>query len=289
MKVPKVKEMKTKARQSGISLTEMTVVVAAVALLANLSMPAIRTFFDSLASRDSARAMISASLSASRAIAAREQRYAGIRFQKAWHPQGPLYSPQYMIFIVHDPEATNISSSILANGFRAVEGIKPIKLPEGIGVMDLRLGTDADKNIMSDADILDNWQIVDTTTFSIIFSPSGKMVIHDVRVRNRDGRTETNETIDVSRDDVFNTWRKIIDPNGAGMFVQDDYFGAAWSPYPNLGLGEEPSRRSFVIYEKDKFQQAFLKGLPYSDYLEQLVVPVPQMIYINSYTGRIID
>lgn len=277
--MPKVKKMKTKCRQSGMSLTEMTVVVAAVALLASLSTPAIRTFFDSLASRDTARAMISASLSTARAIAAREQKYAGIRFQKTWHPQGPLYGQQYMIFIIQDFDGTG-----LAYGFRAVEGIKPIKLPEGVGVMDLKLGADAviDKAILADTDISLRWQLTDTTAFSIIFSPSGKMVIHYVRVRNRDGTNEFTETIDMSRDDVFNTLPKITDLlNPVGMFVQDDYAGD--------GLGQELSRNSFVIYEKDKFQQAFLKGLPYSGYLEQLVVPVPQTIYINPYTGRIIS
>lgn len=261
--------MKAKVRQSGISLTEMTVVVAAVAILGSLSAPAVRTFFDSLASGDSARAMISASLSAARAIAAKEQRYAGIRFQKAWHPQGPLYGQQYMIFIIQDPQ-------IGAYFFRAVEDIKPIKLPEDVGVMDLF----SRGNIISDnLDIDEPNEFTDTTTFSIIFSPSGKMVIHDVRVRNRNGRTETNETANVSRDDIFNTWTKITDPlNPVGMFVQDDYV--------DEGLVQEPSRSGFVIYEKDKFQQAFDRRLPYSDYLRQVV---PQAIYINPYTGRIIS
>jgi type II secretory pathway pseudopilin PulG len=290
--------MKAKVRQSGISLTEMTVVVAAVALLASLSAPAVRTFFDSLASRDSARAMIGASLSAARAIAAKERRYAGIRFQKAWHPLGPLYSRQYMIFIINDFERTG-----LAHGFRVVEGIKPIKLPENLRVMDFTIVTNRDLGTTNynevrlddpllasdqkDSLINDNNSLGfrDTTTFSIIFSPSGKMVIHGVRIRNRDGVPRWPSFLDNSNDDVFNTITRITDPlNPAGMFLQDDY----WNNPNNLGLGPELSRRGFVIYERDKFQQALNRGLPYSGYLEQLVVPVPQAIYINPYTGRII-
>jgi len=284
--------MRTKVGQSGISLTEMTVVVAAVAILVSLSAPAVRTFFDSLGSGDSTKAMISASLSAARAIAAKEQRYAGIRFQKAWHPLGPLYGRQYMIFIINDFERTG-----LASGFRAVEGIKPIKLPEDIGVMDFTIVTDRDlgtitnySEVRLDDPLLanrDDWinedsELTDTTTFSIIFSPSGKMVIHGVRIRNRDGMPRWPLFLDNSNDDVFNTITRITDPlNPAGMFVQDDY----WDPN-NLGLGPELSRSGFVIYEKGKFQQALNRGLPYSDYLWQLV---PQAIYINPYTGRMIS
>ena len=278
--MPKVKKMKTARAKSGVSLTEMTVVVAAVALLASLSTPTIRTFFDSLASRDDTRAMISASLSAARAIAAKEQRYAGIRFQKAYHPQGPLYGQQYMIFIVHDPEATT-----LANGFRTVEGIKPKKLPEGIGVMDLRHRTNLssasdpqDDFTDLDIEIDEPYELTDTTAFSIIFSPSGKMVIHYVRVWNRDGAPRWPLLLDNSNDDVFNTIARITDIlNPAGMFVQDDYAGD--------GLGQELSRSSFVIYDRAEFGGVNVNSR-WTDYLARLV---SEMIYINAYTGRIIS
>jgi len=269
------KKMKAGRTKSGVSLTEMTVVVASVALLASLSTPAIRTFFDSLATRDTARAMIDATLSSARAVAAKEQRYAGIRFQKAYHPQGPFYASQYMIFIIHDPEATT-----LANGFRAVEGRKPIKLPEGVGVMDLKLGADpADKVISSDTDVSLPWQLTDTTSFSVIFSPSGKMVIHYVRVWNRNGAPRIPPSfLDNSNDDTFNTITRITDPlNPAGQFVQDDY--------DYRGLLEEPSRNSFVIYDKTVLANID-PARRWTDYLQRLV---RQMVYINPYTGRIIS
>ena len=104
-----------------------------------------------------------------------------------------------MIFIVQDPE-------ILAWGFRAVEGIKPIKLPGSVGVMDLYTAG----NFVSDDSYIDEPnEVTDATSFSIIFSPSGKLVIHDVRVRNRDGKTEGTETLNKSKDDIFNTLTKI--------------------------------------------------------------------------------
>ena len=255
--------MKTQSRQSGLTLTEMTAVIAAMALLVSLAVPAIRAFFNSFECRSGARAMISAVLASARAIAAKEHRYAGIRFQQ------DLAGSQYIIFIVHEEP---MKMGNLSNGFRAVQGLKPIKLPDSIGVIDLKLGVLGDRL----PDFSEDWQLRDTTTFSIIFSPSGKLVIHEVRVRNRDGKTEGTQTATVSGDDLFNTQSKVN--AGIGMFYQDDY--------PDLGLAQEPSRNSFIIYDRQKFKQAYEKGQPYTGYLVQLR---PEMIYINPYTGTIIN
>ena len=127
--------MNAKRKQFGVTTTETVVVVAVVAILTSFSLPAIRSLLSSMGSEGSVRGMISASLATARAIAAKEQRYAGIRFQKAYNPDAPLdplKADQYMVFIVHDFEKTGLSP-----GFRVVKGIKPIKLPENLGVMDL--------------------------------------------------------------------------------------------------------------------------------------------------------
>ena len=73
--------------------------------------------------------------------------------------------------------------------------------------------------------------------------------------------------------------RKITDiTNPYGMFMQDDY--------ASLGLWKESSRRSFIIYEKEKFRRAYEKGQAWSGYLVRLV---SETIYINPYTGTIIS
>ena len=270
--------MKAKSRQFGITLTEMTVVIAVVALLGSLGLPAVRMLFNSFESHSGGRAVISAALATARAIAAKEQRYAGVRFQKAYDPDGPLKAPQYMIFIVHDFDKTG-----LVNGFRAVEGLEPIKLPDSVGVMDLRHRTNLNPRFSGDVPIDDDNKIAvnmpenltDTTTFSIIFSPSGKLVIHDVRVRNRDGQGDSPSYGD-SFDDIFN--KKAEVDVGIAMFYQDDY--------AELGLGQESSRNSFIIYEEEKFRQAYKGGRAWSDYLVKLA---PEAIYINPYTGTMIE
>jgi type II secretory pathway pseudopilin PulG len=269
-------------RQSGRTLVEMAIVIAVVVFLGGLGLPAVRSFLDSFESGTSARPVVSAALASARAIAAKEQKYAGIRFQKAFHSEGPLKASQYMIFIVNDFDRTG-----LVSGFRAVEGLKPIKLPDSIGVMDYEL---INQKIISDP----TWEpssnhpvdITDLTTFSIIFSPSGKLVIHDVQVRNRDGIPDSlGELGNPSADDVFNKKDEV--DNGIGMFYQDDYFGAAWSHYPLLlGWWQEPSQRAFMIYDRREFKNAYEKGRAYSQYLIKLM---PDAIYINPYTGTMVE
>lgn len=243
-------------RRLGMTLTETTIVVGVMALLTALSIPAVRTFFSSMATAGNTRSLISAALSSARAIAAKEQRYAGIRFQKAGDPNNVLNAPQYIIFIIYE-EPKNMGN--LTVGFRAVEGIQPIKLSDDVGVIDTALiGVVNAPN-----------GLVDATAFSIVFSPSGKLVIHNVQARNRDGKTDNS-----SKDDIFNT-----KPNvnaGIGMFYQDDY----------PGLGKEQSRNSFVIYETDKFKQAYSKGQAQA-YLQSLIPK--EEIYINPYTGTIVN
>jgi type II secretory pathway pseudopilin PulG len=291
--------MRTKSKQSGLTLPEIAVVIATIALLAGFALPAIRALLNSFQTQSGAKAMISAALASARAIAAKDQHYAGVRFQQ------DLSGNQYMIFIVQDP-------GIMAYGFRAVKGVKPIKLPESIIVMDLTIVVGRNEqnpvnpqqeihiddpslqltNVQRDSLIDEPRELSDTTTFSIIFSPSGKLVIHGIRVRNKDGFVDSMSDTNISYDDVFNKKQQVDQkyngynetaiPPGAGMFYQDDYFDATW---PNLSLGPEPSRNSFVICEKDKFKKAYDNGRAWTDYLSQVA---PGRIYINSYTGTMI-
>ena len=281
--------MKSRPRQPGLTLVETLVVVGIIAALVGLGLPAVRAMLRSFGSEESVRAMVQAGLSSARAMALEQQRYVGVRFQKAsFGPGDGLNNPQYMIFIVHDTRATD-----LATGFRAVEGIQPIRLPDLLGVMDLTVvtrsadGSDVLREdlIRSDKGIDTVAEVNDTTTFSMVFSPTGHLVVHDVRILNREGRrgSEADPTKDSksSSDDVFNTWAKITDKGDPrGMFLQDDY--------PRRGLGPESSRRSFVVYQTREFEQAFRTGTgeAYSRYLAGLQSKV---LYVAPLTGAIVS
>jgi len=268
--------MRPNRRQSAFTLIEMTVVIAIIAVLAVLAAPATKLLFESFETEGGVRAMIGSALASARAIAAKEHKYAGIRFQKVYDPAGPLGAGQYIVFIVHDYDLTG-----LANGFRAVEGVEPIKLPDSFGVMDetlirQRRTTDPTWELST------NPELTDLTTFSIVFSPSGHLVIHYVRVRNRDAMPKwvsPDITLDNSNDDIFNTVARVTDPvNPRGMFLQDDYIA--------MGLAEELSRSRFIVYDREKFNQAFLAGQAYSRYLYRLITDA---VYINPYTGTLVS
>jgi len=272
--------MRTRSKKFGLTLPEMVVVIATIALLVGFGLPAIRALMNSFESSSGAKTLISTALASARAIAAKEQHYAGVRFQQ------DSAGNQYMIFIVHDFDKTGLNP-----GFRAVEGIKPIKLPEGVGVMDLMVRTNHSETPAGAADPLgeplnvqylddanpanlgpdgENRYVRDASTFSIVFSATGRLVVRPVRIRNRDGiyRPDNNASLD----DVFNSRQNILN-SGVGMFIQDDY--------AELGLGAEPSRNRLIIYdgtqfEKLNYQQRF-------DYLTRM-----ELIYINPYTGTMI-
>ena len=258
--------MKVKLRQSGLSLTEMTVVIATIALLTVFGIPAIRTFVKSFETEAGVRGMINAALSNARAIAAKEQKCAGVRFQQKWEADNKEGS-QYMIFIIHDKQNTG-----LTNGFRAVEGAKPLKLPDNIGVMDLKVieegaATEGEKDDKIDGFI----KLTDATAFSIIFSSSGKLVTHKVRVTRKS-----------SKDDIFNTEDNIRDfTKPCGMFVEDD----GESDTNDDGLKQELSRREFIIYDRGVFGKVNIDRR-WTDYLKDLK---DTKIHISPYTGRMID
>jgi hypothetical protein len=248
---------------------EQVVVITSAAVLMAIAMPTVKGLFNTMETPAGTKALISSALASARAIAAKEQRYAGIRFQHAYDrdepDDSPFNQPQYIIFILQDYDATG-----LVHGFRSVEGFDPIKLPESIGVMDLYINGNERIDINTELDA--PRELIDTTTFSIVFSPAGKLIVSDVRTRNRDGYYKNDP--DQSEDDIFNKEKNVIAE--IAMFLQDDY-------ETDYGLDEEPSRRSFIIYDRNEFKTVDERRR-YTDYIEDI-----EPIFLNPYTGRMID
>ena len=220
--------MRNKQKHSGMSLTEILVVIGVMAVLMGVSIPAVKQLMGSFESSTGTRQLINAALSNARAIAVRNQTYAGVRFQE------DASGNTYIIFIEHDPgyDPTNAPQPMgtdLANGFRAVQGRKPMKLPDDV-------------------------RIPNGTT--VVFSSSGKLTIHDVRVRNKDGKIDTSPI--PSNDTIFNI-ASIVD-SGDAMFYQDDY--------PPL-LGDTQSVQSIAIGSKSE------PGISTTE-------------YISPYTGELV-
>jgi len=160
-----------------------------------------------------------------------------------------------MIFIIHDPEI----HGVWKYGFRAVEGLQPIKLPSSVGVMDFfavrkpnirdPLRPDEEHRLTEITGSPSYEDIKDTTSFSIVFSPTGKLVVRGVNFA--------------------------VPPNE--LFESDQ---------PSGSLPPEPSRNSFVIYDAGKFKKLYGSGALFTGYLTELR---DRKIFINPYTGTMIS
>ena len=268
--------MRIKNKQSGLTIVELLVVIGIIAAVVAISLPAINAMQKSFDSTG-AESMINAALSTARTLAISRQQYVGVRFQTAYDVNDVLDEDQYMIFVIHDKD-----KAVWVCGFVAVEGYKPIKLPSNIGVIDKTLRTPRSatvidcsgsytENSLTSFNTIATPDIVDTTTFSIVFSPAGKLVLHEVRCRNKDGATNNS-----SKDNVFNTKSNVEAAAPTGMFVEDyqtDIFG----------LGVEKSRNKFYIYNRQELRK-ITNPTDRWDYIDKIGA-----VYINPYTGGIIE
>ena len=158
--------MRQNRKKTGWTLTELLVVVAIMALLLGISVPSAKKLLESFEGSSGARSLIDAALASARAIAVSQQRYAGIRFQQ------DSAGRQYLVFVIHDKQNTS-----LANGFRAVEGRKPMPLPKDIGVISEKYKTNVELAVQGN--------YTEVISCSVVFSPAGRFVIHDVRFKGK--------------------------------------------------------------------------------------------------------
>jgi type II secretory pathway pseudopilin PulG len=265
-----------------MTLTELLVVMSVMVILLALALPVAKKLAQSLGEATGARSIIAAAMSNARAIAIREGHYAGVRFQQ------DISGKQYIVLIIHDPNATG-----LANGFRAIQGKKPMALPDDVGVLSCRVQKNyiasvlPGDTILTDVDLADdpagaNTRLNDTAgkndaaIFSVVFNPSGKFVVHTVRVYNAG-----------VNDNVFNSKNKQDDGSGNpakfAKFRQDEPETAEHD-----GFQEENSVPSFKIYSKKGLDKVpatlrWTGNIGKNDGLAGL-----DKEFVNPYTGELV-
>jgi prepilin-type N-terminal cleavage/methylation domain-containing protein len=300
-----------------MTLTELLVVISVMAIMLAVAAPVAKKLSESLGESTGAKSIISAAMSNARAIAVREQKYAGVRFQQ------DNSGKQYLILIIHNPDPKDYTTD---NRFGVIQGKKPMALPDDVGVMDgvwvqrtFKVNTVEMLNAVDKAltdPLLDdtsgtlqdgkNKYFWDACTFSIVFSPSGKMVSHTVSMCNKDGVYDISTNNNVgSMDKVFNkqgvvdgTRIAYIDAAGVvrernrvpadtdikPMFYQDDYDEVYQfsSGAKNLGIAPETSRNNFILFSKKELAKK-PSTQRWSGYLSGL-----NKEFINPYTGELI-
>lgn len=225
-----------------MTLTELLVVMSVMVILLAIAAPVAKKLAQSLGEATGARSIIAAAMSNARAIAIREGHYAGVRFQQ------DSSGKQYIVLIIHDEPGTTY-----ANGFRAIQGKKPMALPDDVGV--IADGAYSDTTAFGTIALDTTVGMTNATTFSILFSPAGKYVTHAVRVYNS-----------IGTDNVFNTQANIT--NGKAMFLRDS--------------SDENGVSSFVIYSKKELEKQ-PADKRWSGYLGKL-----DKEFVNPYTGELV-
>ncbi|MBN1844737.1 MAG: prepilin-type N-terminal cleavage/methylation domain-containing protein, partial [Sedimentisphaerales bacterium] len=113
------------AGRRAFTLVEMLVVILIVAIMISLIVPASNAFVYSYKA-SSAQNLVRSALAQAQAYAAKERRYAGIRFQ--YDAEGWEHGRQYLILIERTPAVDN-------EQYQAVPNVTPVSLPAGMGAL----------------------------------------------------------------------------------------------------------------------------------------------------------
>jgi len=258
-----------KKQKAAFTLIEMLVVIGIIALMIAATTPAVLALVKSN-KLSAARNLIRSALVLAQAHAAQSQRYAGVRFQ--FDRDGWEKGQQYLVLI------EKAAPGSATYEYNAIPNTKPATLPMGIGVIALNAVVASNSNL-SNGNLDDDLDhalggLLNATTFSIIFSPTGQMVVKKVQALARDVDDKTfGNQLDVD------TIARAGDPPSPLLYY-DNYVpvidSVSWCEY-------EPSTTGFYIYETQLMAECE-PDFRYDDYVEPALDP----ILINAYTGTII-
>jgi len=250
--------------RGGFTLVEMLVVVAIMAIMLAMAVPSIPGMLRSN-KMASAKNTIKSTLGQAQAYAAATQKYAGVRFQQANNGR------QYLVVIEHRGDYE----------FTAIPNAKPAALPVGIalisGVIDIISNDDLKNDSLRNYDPDDPALCMENlNTFSIIFSPTGQLVVKNVEVVSSG----------IGRGMIFGTYNSTVlylPSDGRYRLLSHDQTDSAdW-------CNNENSTAGLYFYEVGAMGEV-RAGLRYSEFINRHVGNNSvERIMINIYTGGVIE
>ena len=166
----------------GFSLIELLVVIAIMSILIGITIRSVRMVSSKMASVDTVRTMVGTALTTSRTLAMAQQTHIGIHFSVS------VDGTHLLSFIRDDNtyvEDTNIRRYRVIVGNRNM--VKETSIPSNIGLLDMQVGGN---KIDKDTDTNDPFKLLDTNTFSMVFSPAGKLVLRFMWIVDADNNLE---------------------------------------------------------------------------------------------------
>ncbi|NLW86723.1 MAG: prepilin-type N-terminal cleavage/methylation domain-containing protein [Planctomycetes bacterium] len=239
--------MKSPTKQkTGFTLVELMVVIALIALLAGATIPSMISVFTAGADSQAVN-LLSAQLTAARALAMREGKYAAVHVQMGSKYDGTGLNKCYVGIMLEDP---------VLHVFRPISGylngyseIYPVPGTMAFGQID---GYVTDANAYTG--ITDEASLRAFATFDIVFSPSGALALRKV-------------TIDTSHDAFKDTDVGIWNPTEVNVTTTE-----------GDGRPSNLSVKAVTVFDS---QKAVLSGAKMNDYIDK----EGQFLPINVHTG----
>jgi len=161
--------------QAGFTLIEMLVVVSIIAIMISLVMPAGSSMIQSHR-MSSAQNLIKTALTQAQAYAAKERKYAGIRFQLDGGGQQHLILVESKQIVITDSNGRGVpyNNYNVMDLYVPVDNVLPMMMPTGTLVLNANY-EDIDLPLSQDG-IIEDFELDAAATFVVLFNPSGQLV-----------------------------------------------------------------------------------------------------------------
>jgi prepilin-type N-terminal cleavage/methylation domain-containing protein len=283
-------------RRKGYTLVEILVVVAIIAIVLAIGVTSLRALTGGV-QENAARTTLASLLASARAEATGTQQIVGVRFEQ----DAKGYTYGVIVHLAPDwhvwPSRSNDFITMVAP-----KGREPVRFPKGVefaAADELSCDRDSDGDVdADDANLALSRDILDATTFTILFAPSGQVMVRNVCVTQRCVIDPTDGVIwDNATDTIFqapdgpDSTDYMLNPRPpaeTGLSVEVSWLLRGDGRWPNACdgtnlLGYESSVVALYVYDQVARREA--GSAAWTNYLKNQAPAV--LVQVNPYTGLI--